>query len=532
MTSLRIAAMFVLFTLAVVPLSLPFLELLRPEAWIWSDADFYRLARLSGNTLALSVTTAIFTLPVGIALAVVVFRTSIACRRTITGILAFLPFLPLPILIASWQGLLDIDLRRFAMERPLSVGFPAAIWIQALASLPWVVLLVGVGLTWIEPEVEEEAAQIVGPWRVLSFVTLPRARVSIFAAGLFIVLQSAGEIAITDMCQVATLADEAHTQFTQDNQSGLARTLIVASPILLMAWIVVLGFIFHVEKTLPPLSTPTRWPRDLSPGDRRLRGAFAWMLVALLIVPLFSLIWKLGAVGHPPRWRLASAWHYLGNEATVMGLPLIQSLTTSLAAGVLSAFAALYCCWLARDSRWFRVLLFGLAAAVWILPGPIVGIALANAIQLIIKLPDGPWTWLLYRHPSPVPIVWAQGLRAFPVAVVLLWPVVRLIPAAWFEEAKLSGFGPLGTFRRVVLPSCKPAFLSATMISIALCVGEIGASTRVETTGWEAFAKMLFDRLHYAVDNSFAALALLMLAGIAIIVGVGAVVQAWIVAKK
>ena len=71
---------------------------------------------------------------------------------------------------------------------------------------------------------------------------------------------------------------------------------------------------------------------------------------------------------------------------------------------------------MARDSRWFRVLFFGVAAAIWVLPGPIVGIALANAIQFIIKLPDGPWTWLLYRHPSPVPIIWAQGLRAFDEA--------------------------------------------------------------------------------------------------------------------
>lgn len=531
MMRLRILATVALFAVAVVPLALPFWEIGRSEAWGWTNADFHRLVRLSANTLGLCLGTVMITLPMGIALAVVLFRTSFFGRRFLATLLAFLLFLPLPVLIASWQGMLDFDLRRFALERPLSVGFPAAVWIQSLSALPWAVLLVGVGLTWIEPELEEEAAQIVGPWRVLFRVTLPRAGASICAAGLFVVLQSAGEIAITDMCQVATLADEAHTQFTKHDQAGLARALVVATPMLIIAWIVVLGVISYIEKTLPPLSAPTRLPCDLSFGGWGLPGAFAWIAFGLMVIPLFGLIWKLGAVGHPARWSLASAWHYLGSEANVMGRPLIQSLATSLAAGVLCAFAALICCWLARDCRWFRVLLFGVTAAIWVLPGPVVGIALANAIQLIIQFPDGPWTWLLYSQPSPVPIVWAQSLRAFPIAVVLLWPVVRMIPEAWFEEAKLSGLDAIGTFRHVVLASCKPTLFAATMATIALCVGEIGASARVETTSWEAFTKMLFDRLHNAVDNSFAALALLMLAGIATCLGIGTIVR-WLLSPE
>ncbi len=527
MNRLRCAAAAMIFCVAIVPLALPFIEIFQGEAWIWTADDFHRLARLLANTLALCLATTALTLPVGTTLAVVLFRTEFFGRRFLLAFLAFLLFLPLPILIASWQGILEIDLRRLSLERPLSVGLPAAIWIQSLAVLPWAIFLIGVGLSWVEPEIEEEAAQVVSPWRVLLFVTLPRARASLLAAGLFVFLQSAGEIAVTDMCQVATLADEAHMQFTQGNQAGLARTLMVASPVLLIAWIVVLAAIGTIEKALPPLAAPTRLASLLALGSPWPRGGFAWGCVALLCVPLLGLIWKLGAVGHPARWSFASAKLYLASEATVMGRALLQSLATSFAAGLLGAIAALFCCWLARDQRWFRVLLFGVASAIWVLPGPIVGIALANAIQLIVRLPDGPWTWLLYRHPSPVPIVWAQSMRAFPVAVVLLWPMVRLIPDAWFEEAKLSGYGPLGLFRQVVWPASRPALFFAGCMSIALCIGEIGASARVETTGWEAFTKILFDRLHNAVDNSFAALAILMLACVAVTVGVSALIRAF-----
>jgi len=39
----------------------------------------------------------------------------------------------------------------------------------------------------------------------------------------------------------------------------------------------------------------------------------------------------------------------------------------------------------------------------------------------------------------------------------------------------------------------------------------------VETPGWETFAKLLFDRMHYGVDTNVAALALVLLAGIGMV---------------
>ena len=57
----------------------------------------------------------------------------------------------------------------------------------------------------------------------------------------------------------------------------------------------------------------------------------------------------------------------------------------------------------------------------------------------------------------------------------------------------------------------------AGLAASALCLGEVSASARVETPGWESFTKMLLDRIHYGVDNTLAALSVLMLGSLVVL---------------
>ena len=52
------------------------------------------------------------------------------------------------------------------------------------------------------------------------------------------------------------------------------------------------------------------------------------------------------------------------------------------------------------------------------MPGPVIGIGLH---EIILALPEGPWKDALYYGPSPLPLMWVQGIRGadrgdFPVA--------------------------------------------------------------------------------------------------------------------
>ena len=66
-------------------------------------------------------------------------------------------------------------------------------------------------------------------------MTLPRACAAFWAAALFVVLQTAGEISVTDIMLVQTLAEEAFTQFAVGH-GGLGRTLTSSLPGLVAVW--------------------------------------------------------------------------------------------------------------------------------------------------------------------------------------------------------------------------------------------------------------------------------------------------------
>ena len=508
-----------LFGFVVVPLLVPFGEILQRATWVWTASDVDRLIHLSLNTLTLTAGTVAIALPVGISLAVLLFRTSFFARRFSIGLLALTLFVPLPVIVSSWQGLLGSDgwlpLSLWRGDaRPWATGMEAAIFVHALAAVPWVAFIVGLGLTWVEPEREDEAAQLIGPWRVLLFVTLPRARASILAAALFVVVQTAGEISVTDMMLVSTLAEEVHTQFTLGDRVGLARTLVVSLPGLLLIWTALFAVLSHLEKSLPPLTPPAHRLRPLELGPTSVRLLVAALLLLLLVLPLFSLVWKLGLTGPTRSWSSHAAWHFLQAETRLLGKDLLATLVTALVTGILIACFALVGCWLARDCRWFRWLLLGILTWAWVMPGPVVGIGLHDTI---LWLPEGPWKALLYHGPSPAPLMWVQILRVLPIAVVFLWPVVRMIPSELFEEARLHGAGALGEFTHIVWPMTRRAALITALASVALCLGEVAASARVETPGWESFTKLVFDRMHYGVDNNLAALCVLMLGSLSAI---------------
>ena len=80
-------------------------------------------------------------------------------------------------------------------------------------------------------------------------------------------------------------------------------------------------------------------------------------------------------------------------------------------------------------------------ALSWATPGPVVGAGLKSAIERLVGLEDrlfgpGPVRSFLYDGPSPGPVIWADVVRFFPCAVVLLWPAVRLVPGSLTDAAR------------------------------------------------------------------------------------------------
>src|SRR5262249_10722631 len=97
---------------------------------------------------------------------------------------------------------------------------------------------------------------------------------------------------------------------------------------------------------------------------------------------------------------------------------------------------------------------------------------------------------------------------------------------------RLEGARPWQELWHVYWATLRRTFIVVVLAVTALSLGEIGAGARVETPGWETFAKLVFDRMHYGVDNNVAALALIMLMAVAAVFCSGFLMQRFICGKQ
>jgi iron(III) transport system permease protein len=420
--------------------------------------------------------------------------------------------------------------------RPWALGMRCAIWVQAVAALPWVILLAGQGLCWVERELEEDAALAAGPWRVFRHVTLRRSLAAVGAALLWVAVQTGGEVTVTDTMQVRTYAEEVYSQYVRPEPDDTAttaealqaRAVAVSVPALAVTGALLLAAALWWERNLPPLETLT----DPSPRPYRLGWArwpclAAVLLVAgvLLGVPLASLVYKAGWGGSPPHWSAATALFYVRANPEARGEVIAGNVGFGLATGAVTGALALAACWLAVGSRWFRAGLLVLVVTAWALPGPVVGLGLKSACLALTDVgPPAVGRWL-YHGPSYLPVAWACLVRYFPCAVALLWPVVRLVPPELRDAARVDGAGPVQEFRHLVWPLTGLAWVRAAWAVAILSLGELGASKLVSTPGAPTLAHEIFNKMHYGVTNDLAGLCLVLLAfvaaGGAVVAGLG-----------
>src|SRR5262249_37855187 len=159
----------------------------------------------------------------------------------------------------------------------------------------------------------------VPAWRVVWTVTLRRAGAAVGAAALWVALQTAGEITVTDVMQVRTFAEEvyAHLSGLEAGERGLARAVagslggpaVTAGLLAVRAW--------RWERITPGAYAPWASPRVFPLG--RLRWPLAALvglgLALLLGVPLAGLVYRVGLHGAPAAWSLPSALGQLRRTA-------------------------------------------------------------------------------------------------------------------------------------------------------------------------------------------------------------------------
>ncbi len=520
-------------------------------AMVWLDPRagglWLHTAGLVGGVLALA-------LPLGVLLALAIVKTDVPGRRAAGVLLAVMVLVPLYLVAGAWdagfgiQGWHTLATNPHLAHEPWLTGWRAAVWVHALAAVPWVVLIVGAGLYAVEAEVEEDAATCGPAWRVLMCVTLRRAGAAVVIAGLWTAVVVSGEISVTDLFQVRTFAEEVYTQAALGSldmasaaQAGGAGSgdaswrlsagglwLGLALSTLLASWVLVAGRRLIAELTDVPHRA--RWVWRLRGGRWPLAVAL-WLAVTLVAgVPLGNLVYKAGVrvttadAGRVRGWSAAKVVKRMA-AAPVEYAP---ELGHSAKLGSLAATAALVVgvplAWSLRETRrvpWGRLAVLAFCLAV---PGPLLGI---GVIRLLNRPPDSLLAPLAVLYDSDFAPWLVQTVRVLPLVTLILWAALATIPQVMLEVAKADRAGPWRRLVWIALPQRWPAVAAAWLVGLAVAVGDLAATVLVVPPGVTTISVRIFSLLHYGVEDRVASICLVLVLGLAVV----AVVVAGLVAR-
>jgi len=456
-------------------------------------------------------------LPAGVALAFLLFRTDLWGRRAVLGLLAMAVFVPMPLHAAAWIGAFgNLGRAQAILGAPLLVGWPGAAFVHAMAALPWVVLLAGVGLRSVEPALEESALLDLPGWRVVARITLRRAVGAIAGASLAVAVLTAGDMTVTDLLVVRTYAEEVYLQYGLRGP-GAAASAVVLPPLAVLGIAILLAARALLRADPARLPAPGRYARTWRLGAWRVGAGLlvAGIVGGIVALPIYGLAWRAGRVGGSAALGIGPSWSAGGLGRTlrragaeVFGRPDYLLPTSALWAG-LGASAAVAIAWplawLARSPgpwRWIAAVVVALTLAT---PGPAAGMALVLAYRGV------PWL-----YDSPLILVLAYALRTLPYALLVLWPALRAVPESYVEGAMLDGYEAWDRARLVALPLTRGATVAAWGVAFVLALGELPASHPVEPPGSSTLAKLLWGLLHTGVESHLAGVALVTLAAFAL----------------
>ena len=456
-------------------------------------------------------------LPAGVGLAFLLFRTDLRGRKAVIGLLAMAVFVPMPLHAAAWIGAFgNLGRAQAILGAPILVGWPGAAFVHAMAALPWVVFLAGVGLRSVEPALEEAALMDLPGWRVVARVTLRRAVGAIAGAALAVAVLTAGDMTVTDILNVRTYAEEVYNQYAQRGP-GAAAMAAALPPLAVLGIAVLLAARALLRADPARLPTPGRHARTWRLGGWRVVGGVivAGIVGAIVSLPIYGLVWRAGRVGGSAALGIGPSWSAGGLGETlrragaeVFGAPDYLLPTSALwaALGASAAVAIAWpLAWLARGAgpwRWVAALSVALTLAT---PGPAAGMALVLAYRGLPRLYD-----------SPMILVVAYALRTLPYALLVLWPALRAVPEPYLEAATLDGYDAAERAGLVALPLTRGATVAAWAVAFVLALGELPASHPVEPPGVSTMAKFLWGLLHTGVESHLAGVALVTLAAFAV----------------
>jgi iron(III) transport system permease protein len=479
------------------------------------------------NSAILAAGAVAIALPLGTLLAIVLTKFSFPGRRIATACLGVLLFLPLYVQLSAWDAAFGklgwYSLSHGSLAEPFLAGMRGAIFVHGIAAVPWVALVVGIGLLQIDPAQEEAALLIFPPAGVLWHITLPQSMPFLVAAAIWTIVNTTSEMTVTNIY----LVDPRQWTFTERFYMRLAGSDAGEAAIAVLpgvcALAVVIAAALWMVRRLAGRRVLATIPRPLTFSIRRRQiplAALAWAIIAVLLgVPVASLVIKAGFVVVQHGGERLPSWSAINCLREVAAVPRQFAVefrdTAEVASGsaTLALVIASFLAWRARrGGRWSIVamvfIVFGLA-----IPGPLVGAALVRLLNHdlppAIPLGDGRKSWLLLLYDNtPLTPILAQAIRALPLATLLLWHSFATLSDDVLDAASLDGLSPRQVFWRIAVPQRWRSILAAWIAAFAIAAGDLAWVHLVTPPGLDLLQRRVFGLVHSGVEEQVAAISL------------------------
>ena len=416
-----------------------------PAAYLFARYEF------RGKTMLRALTTIPFVMPTVVVAAA--FRALLGANGPLNRLL---------------MGSLQLETPPIQLEQTLTIILLAHVFYNVTV----VVRLVGGLWGHLNPRLVE-AAQTLGasPRRAFWEITLPLLRPSLFSATLLIYLftfTSFGVVLILGGPAFSTIETEIYRQYITFLRPDIAGALSLLQIV----------FTFGLMSLYAKWQQQTAVPLDFRPQESSLRQArtlreklvLRSMVVGLLLfllAPLLALVWQ-SLVDREGHFTLAyyQALPTLRRDSLLFVPPLVAlrnslgyALLTVLMAGF---FGLLTATLLIRPSRWRNWL-----DPIFMLPLGASAVTLGFGYVVTFR-------WL---RTSPLLVLIAHVLVAFPFVVRTLLPVLQGIKPSLREAAAVLGATPLQVWREVDLPIVARALLVASVFAFTVSMGEFGATS-------------------------------------------------------
>ena len=482
--------------------------------WVFGSSNASDRA-VAIRTIALGLSASLIAIPIGGLIAWVCRGSGWISRVMLVSTMALL-LVPLFIHVSSWDAAFGklgwLTSTQGKILQPLVSGWTAAAWIHGIAAAPQVALVFLIGMSLGGRVFEEQASLDASAMGVFWHVTFKRLWPLLILSVIWIVVSCAREIAVTDIYQIGTLAEQIYLGYSlginsiagtwTPDQLAAAGEIGPRLTISIIAWLALTGFCLFMFLTTLEFES-----QSITPGRKIQSSLFQnisgiVLLLLTIVIPISNVVIRSCFYVRPvdgiPTQGYSINQMFGAIRRSVLDYQnefIWSFLIAAVSATLIIVFAAMLA-FAARRSKSIQILFAILLAISCALPGPWIGTTIA---ALFAEIENESLRWF-YNYTIAAPVL-ASMIFCWPVGAMVVWFVFRKIPQDTLDSSSVEGAGGMARFFRFGLAGNAPAIIGCWLISYAFCFGELSASHIVRPPGMDTVPRKMLGDLHAGVNE-------------------------------